>query len=459
MTIRYVGPGGSDGASGTSWANRKLTLNGAEDTPVVAGDWVYVGPGVYRETLTCDADGVLSGANQIKYIADVTGEHTDGIGGPVRITASDDDQTATRSSCVDVNGKDYREFYGFLCDFATAFVTTTNLERLHLVEIVAGEMLASLDLGSGSPTTWQNLIKNCISMHNYSWFQSRAANTNDDLTVFDNCIFICNAWSATPGRNVEFTNMCGMSLRHCLVISGFDGIYQGNGLDGLDTVVTDSIIGGQRGVSVFDVSNDLAASYCTFVSRDEGEGGTSSETTYLTLFRAPVLFAGYRFPFRSYYPSQWSYWRAGVSSGDTVAEDIYGIDRPATASKRSRGPRQHENFFREATTVEAGLSATFPDAGRKQFVIPTRGETVTVSVKCRREANYAGTNPQMIIKQWGQSNRTTTDAGASGSWNPLSDTFTPASGINLFVVELVSDNSATSGDYAAFFDSLRVVGA
>ena len=45
----YVGPGGNDGNNGTSWALRKLTLNGAEDIPVVPGDVVWVGPGVYRE--------------------------------------------------------------------------------------------------------------------------------------------------------------------------------------------------------------------------------------------------------------------------------------------------------------------------------------------------------------------------------------------------------------------------
>ena len=57
MTVRYVGKGGSDSNDGLSWANRKLTLNGVEDTPVVAGDTIYVGPGTYRELLTVDVDG------------------------------------------------------------------------------------------------------------------------------------------------------------------------------------------------------------------------------------------------------------------------------------------------------------------------------------------------------------------------------------------------------------------
>ena len=42
MATLYVGPGGNDTNNGLSWANRRLTLNGIEDKPVVAGDTVYV---------------------------------------------------------------------------------------------------------------------------------------------------------------------------------------------------------------------------------------------------------------------------------------------------------------------------------------------------------------------------------------------------------------------------------
>lgn len=57
MTVRYVGIGGNNSNDGLSWANRKLTLNGVEDTPVVAGDFVWVGAGTYRELLTVDVSG------------------------------------------------------------------------------------------------------------------------------------------------------------------------------------------------------------------------------------------------------------------------------------------------------------------------------------------------------------------------------------------------------------------
>lgn len=63
---------GDDADDGLTFANAKLTLNGAEDVPVAANDTVYVGPGVYRETLTLDVDG--SAGNPITYIGDISGE-------------------------------------------------------------------------------------------------------------------------------------------------------------------------------------------------------------------------------------------------------------------------------------------------------------------------------------------------------------------------------------------------
>ncbi len=53
MTDYFVDPvNGNDADDGLSWADAFLTLNGAEDEPVAAGDRVFCGPGVYRELLT-----------------------------------------------------------------------------------------------------------------------------------------------------------------------------------------------------------------------------------------------------------------------------------------------------------------------------------------------------------------------------------------------------------------------
>lgn len=118
MATYYVGSGGNDGNNGTTWALRKLTLNGAEDIPVAANDTVYVGPGTYRELLTVDVSGAAG--QPITYIGDYTGANTDGVGGVVRITGSDNDTSATRAQCINAAAaRNYRTLRGFTMDMTT----------------------------------------------------------------------------------------------------------------------------------------------------------------------------------------------------------------------------------------------------------------------------------------------------------------------------------------------------
>jgi hypothetical protein len=104
-------------------------LNGVEDTPVEAGDLIYVGPGVYRESLTVDVDG--SSGSPITYIGDYTGANTDGTGGVVRITGSDNDITLDRASCITASSKNYRTFTGFTIEntsnYGISLTTCTNI--------------------------------------------------------------------------------------------------------------------------------------------------------------------------------------------------------------------------------------------------------------------------------------------------------------------------------------------
>ncbi len=161
MTTRYVGVGGNDSNSGLTWALRKLTLNGVEDTPVEAGDTVYVGPGTYRETLTCDVSG--SSGSPITYIGDYTGANTDGVGGVVRITGSDNDQSGTRASGITSASKTYRTFSGFTIDTVTASGISMTaddnwiIEKCHIM-VTAGDTC----IGTATNSKHTNLtIRKC----------------------------------------------------------------------------------------------------------------------------------------------------------------------------------------------------------------------------------------------------------------------------------------------------------
>ena len=186
MTVYYVGAGGNDGNSGLTWALRKLTLNGAEDVPVVAGDIVYVAPGVYRELLTVDVAG--GAGNPITYIGDYRGVYTDGVGGVVRVTGSDDDQAIVRNNCITANTKDYRTFRGFMFDAGASYlISATTCDNLIIDECYFETgIIGAFALYMSNATPNEITVKNCAFIGQGIQFFSGAAVTAVNCSVENN---------------------------------------------------------------------------------------------------------------------------------------------------------------------------------------------------------------------------------------------------------------------------------
>lgn len=455
MATYYVGKGGSDANNGQSWANRKLTLNGAEDIPVAAGDTVYVGPGTYRETLTCDVSG--TSGNPITYIGDVTGAHTDGVGGVVRITGSNDDKTITRSDGVQ-SYVSYRTFRGFRVDLATTGFSMGTGVGLVLEDCVAVECANGflLWLGSnGGPAT----IRRCIALScNFNGIAFEGGGAYDlNNSVVENCIVSPGTWASGI-----FNRHSNVTIRNTTIYGAGEGIYQGNDVTNGSVVVNNCIIQNNSVGITAVASGDVVENYNSFFNNDTDRTnvatGANSESAAAGL-ATPLLIDG-QHVLQNWLLGMLGQWSTlqQKTGASPATEDVLGIARPSAAAKRSWGAVQYQGARRDGTTTRGsgGASVALPDAGRHQIFVPVTGAQITVSVYAYREANYAGTAPQMVIKQPGQSDRTTTDAAAAGQWNQLSDTFTPASTSNYIVVELVSNNTATSGSYVAYFDDLSV---
>jgi len=457
MTIYYVGKGGSDAENGTTWALRKLTLNGAEDIPVASGDTVYVGPGVYRERLDLD----VSGTSMITYIGDVTGENTDGIGGVVRITGSDDDQTATRGNCIFNGGtytRNYRTFRGFVFDLATNNLVETfgpsdyiTIEDCVFTMGAAGYYCLFL-VGTN------NYIRRCIFMpgRDPGGIRHWAASDNTDVSsVIENCIFIGG------GDNFQSFRTQGITIRNCTFLHGRD-----DGVD-CDQAITGTIdvnnciffgISGNalEAAETGDIIENYNSFSFNFSDRSLVDTGAQSND-YPPLFDWPVLLDG--FMLKSYMLgilSEWSTIKRITGTGESTG-DFFGIDRPTISSKKSWGAFQYRGIERETITTRGTSAASLKldDAGEAMFFVPVDGSQITISAYAYHEADYTGTLPQMIIQQPGQSDRTTTDTGSHSTWNLLTDTFTP-SGTDFVVVTLRSLNEATSGNYDVFFEDLDV---
>ena len=190
MATIYVGPTSAGAADGTSWANRYGTLNASEDRPVQAGDTVMVGPGTYRETLTCDVSG--SSGSPITYIGDYSGANTDGVGGVVRITGSDNDQAAARANGITASAKHYRTFRGFALDTTTgATLNGTNSTDWIVDQIYFGTAQGvSVDCNGASQARWtvRNCYFPCTRLATSLYF-NHSSGVNDTGHVVENCLF------------------------------------------------------------------------------------------------------------------------------------------------------------------------------------------------------------------------------------------------------------------------------
>ena len=221
MTTYYVGPGGNDSNNGTTWALRKLTLNGAEDIPVAAGDTVYVGAGTYRETLTVDVSGTAEGG-AITYIGDYDGTHTDGTGGVVRITGSDNDLTQARTECITASSKNYRTFIGFALDGATYTINVTTGTNWTIDKCIhTRNGTRGIVVSGASPNlTITNNFFQCGSY--YDIFVSHTSFVSNSNCVISNCIFTNNAGSNAKG--ILFGKYGGVTIKNCVILGRNIGI-------------------------------------------------------------------------------------------------------------------------------------------------------------------------------------------------------------------------------------------
>jgi hypothetical protein len=454
MTTYYVGTGGNNGSNGLSWANRKLTLNGAEDIPLVAGDTVYVGPGVYRELLTLDVSG--SSGNPITYIGDVSGINTDGIGGTVRVTGTDNEQTKARAACVTGTSRSFRTFRGFSFDSTSGInFTCPTASTDYIVEYCSFHGSDNTAMQFTGPTNIS--VKNCLIFGcvGPGIIFTSTGTTNDKNCIVENCIFI-------QGNQVgvQSVRVGGVFVYSSLFIGCSVGARVNTALAAgqVMTVNGCNFYACPTGVSA-TVTGELVENYnnfnCCGTLRTNVSVGANS-LAYPFVFDMPFQLAGYKMP---WFPGELSEWSllSALTHPVPSSVDFFGTTRTTTSNKTTWGAIQYQKLARETGTVLAGsVSLALNDASRLQFVVPTTAVSTTISVKVRREADYTGTLPQMIIKQPGQSDRTTTAAAAVNTTETLTDTFTPSALTDFVVVELVSHNTAAATNFKVFFDDLDV---
>jgi len=468
MTVRYVGKGGSDVNDGLSWANRKLTLNGVEDTPVVAGDTVYVGPGIYRESLTTDVSG--SSGNVITYIGDVTGANTDGIGGMIRITGSNDDAAYpnARDRLITIT-HNYRTFRGFYMgqstyisnshmvyiDGSTQAVTNIIFEYCYFTmdacsSSTAGGIVFNTPISGNSDFTVRNCIFENISQGTLKIW---GISTNyDTSSIIENCLVY-----GSDDRAFGIGQMYGNTIRGVTGHNTSVPVYTNYQDAGNNNYVHDNFFRMSQTAIEEGVGNTIVEDYnffCGVLSAGLSEGANSI-SSYLPV-NAPLLRSGYKFPWgKTEIPN----YNDNIYMSDTssLSKDLYGLSRPGSG-KRTRGAIQFMGVERDTSEYKVSPSSLkMADASKSITNLPVNaGGKIRVRLSVKREANYAGTAPQLVLQLSTQSEVVVTDTGSTGTWNRLVNSVTPSQEDRWLKIELRSNNTASSGNYAVWFDDIKV---
>lgn len=287
MTTYYVGPGGNNANAGTSWALRKLTLNGAEDIPVVAGDTVYVGPGTYRETLTCDVSG--TSGSPITYIGDYTGANTDGTGGVVRITGSDNDTTATRNYGFDgsSSAKNYRTFTGFALDLTSSYSIINTGGTNWIIEDCHSSCNYGFQIGGAASTC---TVRRCMmrghaaaGANALNFVSSGAGDQSNTAHVVENCVIIGGSASS---NGVSSTDIGGITVRNCLIIGANRAVNVSSLAGGQVVTVNNCILYSCTSGLYSDAASQITEDYntvfgCATARTNTSTGGNSNTYPWL----------------------------------------------------------------------------------------------------------------------------------------------------------------------------------
>lgn len=265
MTTYYVRKSGDDGNDGLSAASAFLTIDAAANV-VAAGDTVYIGAGVYRETVTMDTSG--SAGSLIQFIGDVSGAQT-GDAGLVIVTAWDYEGARAdlvRNSTLDVNGKEFFTWEnviftgGLAANVISSVAGNVAFEGVKFTGCVLlgaeGGSNAYFECNQGAtPATTGLTFESCFLLGRLRIEMDENATAERNLkAVVDRCVIIAGHgdYGVHVRRITASTqNIGGVTVSNCKIIGAQYGV-DGTNLDSTNfplTVVNTVFIACDTGIS------------------------------------------------------------------------------------------------------------------------------------------------------------------------------------------------------------------
>ena len=486
MANFYVRKSGSDSNNGTSPATAWLTIGKALGASgISSGDTVYIGSGVYRESITAN---MPSATSETLVVGDTNGAYTGDVG-EVQITAylTDDKTLPSGQSNINLNGRDYLTFRnitfvsGFSFNIRSLVETSTNVNLLDCTFIAGGQgnnQALALVVGYGVFANW--LIENCSFL--CSGLVATVELTKgtgshyDSGILFRNCRIIAVGydWSVRVSSLVGGDNTGlggGVDMVNCTVLAygamniqdtGISTTYPCTVYNGFMWTVDSPVAAQSIGqliedyniiISVFSVS-DYNVTPGTHSIAD------GSYAPLINIGQEPQI-GNYASPFLS--PSVGSPLLGWGDQGAAVAYDYEQRMRPSGGQSvlYAAGAYERHDIGIEDTSVydSAPASLKIIGPGDHDFELPVNPVSTNVTVMGYYNAAHSSGSPpqaQLLANPLIglSSGSTLTMTEPEDTWEQLAfPTFVPT---DYGVVTLRCISRSSSGSGAAWFDSITV---
>lgn len=496
MATYYVSPSGSDSNNGlgpdASAATNKpwLTIGKALGASgISSGDTVYIGPGVYRETVTC---GMTSPTVETFIIGDPlnTKEFKNGSGvllqpKVVRLTAwTTDDVTApSTGNPLTLGAKNHLTFQNI------SFWSSVSVACINWINSFGSTVAQNIKfykcfLGGGNgfdiwiPAgfTLNAVIDSCIvSTHGGSLqpisirHQTTGTGADWDMGItVQNCSVIS---SVNPGIGCTASGASsfragGLLIHNCFV-QGFQAIVFSGVQSTIKSKVRNCIIRGQNAGIVANTTSDCDEDYNVIFAPTSRINVTAG--THSTVNACPLLDDGqsllFGFSPKGYGASLPDSPTLGFGSDAavTLTTDILGRDRPSGGGSTSKavGPYENHDFATEETTVtDSGSGWKLIGPGDQAIDVPVDATSTTISIKVCYDTNHGTTNKPsaelLAAPDIGVSSGEvkTATLGAGTTFETL--TFTAITPTRKSWVRILLHSYAAVGSGIAYFDTLTV---
>lgn len=486
MATYYVRTTGSNSNPGTSAGAAWQTIAKAVST-VSGGDTVYIGAGVYRESVTFN--GVFSSV--VNFIGDFGGKFTGDVG-EVRWTNHTNDSSASlTSSPLYLSGNSGKVAFSNITIITGGYsVINTSVGSYNFTDVtftdctfissrtasISGDMFY---LGQNNVDVWNWLFDRCRFLYtvgstyavlSVNAYQPSVTDTDINFVV-QNCFFCGHTsklvnFGVVSGYGGNLPG--GFVFKNNTVISAGTGFTIGFGTWSTTNPVR--VYGNMMVVSQFanlGTSGQLVEDYnqymCNTTTVNVTPGSNSKVDgayAFLPEVGQELVVGKLLRPFGT--PTIDSPQLAfGSNSSYTTTVDMLNRSRPSgagvtwTNANKGVGCYERHDFGLQDTSVYDGGAASMKllGPGDQMIQVPVDATPTTISVKVRWDSNYGGgTKPQVTLltnNEIGVSAETITASGSSATWYTLTlSQFTPtAKGVvSILLISSAAYNGVVNWD-------------